>query len=458
MVISGKNKFLLSRVQNVRLLLISHPFPWITGGFKRSYEVLRRFRQPGCDITLVLSPLMARNLVQDVLREQKDPEVVYSVFRELQELGITVHPGSLRLIDDLFLQHTETLRTRRTLISLVAPVIPAHIGMSRMLSRYLQNYLQDLGTYDLIYSHHECLDTAMLAQRLSDQLRIPVVILLHNEPFQPVQRILKIWPISSVKDIAALVPALNMYLSTRYIYHRIITSIRFRRFLAISPAPLVVSGLSSVPHTILNPANALNDGLFLQTGKKWPKKGNYALFASRFADEKGIFELPYIWKKIHEEMPDMKLIVYGNSSEEALRKFQDIVHHLLLEDTISVQGYLPDEREFYHVVSQARVLIHPSHSDGFAMIILESLAQKTPVVAYDLPAFTYYYQNFRAVELVREWDQTALSRAAVRAMKNEEEYAGYLENPPLLEFIRHHSSWEDVAHNELEVLISLSSQ
>lgn len=439
----------------MRVLLISHPFPWITGGFKRSYEVLRRSREPGCEITLVLSPAMALDLVHDVLKEQKDPDVVYAVFRELQEEGIRIHPGSLRFIDDLFSHGSkETASARRTFISLIAPVIPAHIGMNRLLLRYLRNYLTDPGSYDLIYSHHECLDTVMLAERLSDQLRIPFIILLHNEPFPPLRRIPKLRPLSSLRDIGALVPALNVNLSVRYIYHRIITSPRFRKFLAISPAPLVIAGLTSAPHTILNPANALNDGLLPESGRTRQEKGNYALCASRFADEKGIFELPHIWKTIHEEMPDMKLIVYGNAPEEAVKKFRDLVHHFSLEDSISVQGYLPDDREFYAMVSRARVLIHPSHSDGFSMIILESLALGTPVVAYNLPAFTHLYKDFPAVELVQEWDRPALSQAALRILKNKDRYAGHLETLPLQEFIHHHSSWERVARHELDVLMS----
>lgn len=417
--------------------------------------MLRRLGGPDCDVTLVLSPFMTRDLVKEVLREHKDPGVVYSCLREIQEAGIRVHPGSLRLVDDLFIELKEPAKAHRALISLFGPVIPAYLGMSRSISRYLHNYLKDLGTYDLVYSHHECLDTAMLVQRISAEYRLPFIILLHNEPYFPVRRMLKIRHFSSLDDVAALIPALNLYFSSWFMYRKIITSPRFRRFLVISPAPLEVSGLSFTPHTVLNPANAISVSLHPAPEIKRPEKGNYALFASRFSEDKGIFELPYIWMAIHKQLPDMKLFVYGNSSEETFNKFQDLIHGLSLDDSVSVRGYLPDETEFYNAVSRARVLIHPSHSDGFSMIILESLALGTPVAAYDLPAFTYYYKNFHAVEMVREWDRAALSHIAVRIMNNEEVYAGYLNAPALLEFIRHHSSWKTVARNEREVLMSV---
>jgi glycosyltransferase involved in cell wall biosynthesis len=252
--------------------------------------------------------------------------------------------------------------------------------MSRLLRRFLRQYEGDFGTYDLVYAHHECLDTSMLARYLAEKYNIPFVILLHNEPFRPIDRIFRIRPVRSLTNLAELVPVLNLNLFTRFEYLRILASPHFREFFVISPAPLQVSGLSGVRHTILSPANALSNNL-LPAPATGPEKGDYALYASRFGEEKGIFELPGIWKQIHEQQPAMKLLVYGNSSDEALEKFRDRVHTLSLDDSIIVQGYVPSATDFLRVVSRARVLLHPSHSDGFSMIILESLAHGTPVVA-----------------------------------------------------------------------------
>jgi glycosyltransferase involved in cell wall biosynthesis len=454
---AGRLNFKNYRVK-MRILLISHPFPWVTGGFRRSFEVICRLTAPGFEVTLLLSPLMAKYLVEDVLREQKSPEVVYAFLSTVQKTGVTIHPASLRLISNLISQSQSTVSKQRTWFSLIAPFIPAHIGMSRFLSRYINEYLKEIGSYDIVYSHHECLDTSMLAQHIAEKYHIPFIILLHNEPYRSVWRILKIRSIRSFGDVAALLPVLNLNVSTWFVYRRICSSPCFREFLAISPSPLILATLTTVRHTILKPANAFRSEILPLSGKNLPEKEDFALFASRFEEEKGIFELLYLWKLIHEKLPGMKLVVYGNSSDETLEKFRNLINHLSLEESVSVQGYMHEEKAFFDTVAKARVLLHPSHSDGFSMIILESLALHTPVVAYDLPAFTYYYKEFQAVELVPEWDRDAFCRAAVVVMSNNEEYEGYLNESTLRSFIRDHSSWEDVAQNEREVIISAVSR
>jgi glycosyltransferase involved in cell wall biosynthesis len=443
-------------VHLVRVLLISHPFPWITGGFKRSYEILRRISEPGLEITLLLSPQMAHELVADIVREGQDPEIIYSCLREVQAAGVTVHPACFRLIDDLFSRfRRDSSQNRFSWRFVIGPLIPASVGIARLLARYEKQYLQDLGTYDIIYSHHECLDTAMLAKRLAKRLGIPFVILFQCEPFRRVGRILKIRPVSSLYDIPALIPELNLNLSQRFEYYRILKSPQFKKFLVISPAPLVISGLLSVPHTILQPANALNDNLLSPPAAQSPDKGDYILFASRFCEEKGIFELPFLWKKIHDQKPALKLLVYGNYTPEILKKFLNRLSDLSLEGSVKIHGYEHDQTSFYNTIRNARLLIHPSHSDGFSLIILESLALGTPVVAYNLPAFTYFYRGFPAMEIVPEWDRVAFCRAAIRILDRPEEYAESLLAPKIHEFIHRHRSWDAVAASERQALLSL---
>jgi glycosyltransferase involved in cell wall biosynthesis len=444
------------QVNSVRILIISHPFPWVTGGFKRSYEVLRRLSGPGLDITLLLSPAMAYDLVETVTREQQDPERVFASLREVQAAGIALHPASLRLIDDLFTQFRNPSRHHGlSWRSVIGPLIPANIGMARLLARFENQYLQDPGKYDIVYSHHECLDTVMLAQRLAKRLGIPFVILLHNQPFHPVRRILQIHPVASLADIPVLVPELNLNLSRQFVYQRILKSPQFTKFLAISPAPLEISGLSGAPHMILSPANALDDTLIPVPSGLVTKKGDYVIFASRFSEEKGILELPKIWKEIHERYPELRLLVYGNHSPGILKKFLDQVDNLSLGGTVAIRGYEHDQTLFYTMVRGARMLLHPSHSDGFSMIILECLALGTLVVAYDLPAFTYYYRDFAAVSLVPEWDRGAFCRSAVRILDRPDEYAASLIAEDLRAFIHRHCSWDNVAAHERQALLSL---
>ena len=54
-------------------------------------------------------------------------------------------------------------------------------------------------------------------------------------------------------------------------------------------------------------------------------------------------------------------------------------------DGVRLTGWLSKE-ELYGLLSRAKVLLYPSHSDSFSIVVLESLACGTPVVAYASPA------------------------------------------------------------------------
>jgi len=66
-------------------------------------------------------------------------------------------------------------------------------------------------------------------------------------------------------------------------------------------------------------------------------------------------------------------------------------------------GYRPIE-EVYSTVAKAKVLIYPSHQDGFSLVVLDTLALGTSVVAYDIPAIRFVFSNLKPVRAVREYD------------------------------------------------------
>lgn len=76
---------------------------------------------------------------------------------------------------------------------------------------------------------------------------------------------------------------------------------------------------------------------------------------------------------------DLAVLLAGEASDPAyLATLKTRLAELSLEDTVHLIGFEPDVRT---LLAHAEILVHPSHSEGFGMAILEAMAAGKPVVA-----------------------------------------------------------------------------
>lgn len=98
------------------------------------------------------------------------------------------------------------------------------------------------------------------------------------------------------------------------------------------------------------------------------------LFTGRVSHEKGVMEIPEIFRGIKEKVPDVKLVVAGTGpAENELRE--------ALPETIFL-GWV-DHDELPRIYSSADILILPSKFDTFSCVVLEALSCGLPVIAYN---------------------------------------------------------------------------
>jgi len=104
------------------------------------------------------------------------------------------------------------------------------------------------------------------------------------------------------------------------------------------------------------------------------KKGPLVLFAGRISREKGVFELPGIFRKAKERIPDLKMLVAGTGPAENDLKiaFPEAEYTGWIE-----HGRLPE------IYDLADLLILPSRFDTFSCVVLEALSCGLPVIAYN---------------------------------------------------------------------------
>ena len=98
------------------------------------------------------------------------------------------------------------------------------------------------------------------------------------------------------------------------------------------------------------------------------------LYVGRVSQEKGVLELPAIYKKVKKVHPNVELVVVGQGP--AYDNLKKQLPHGIFFNWIE-HSRLPD------VYSAADIFVFPSKFDTFANVVLESLSCGLPVIAYN---------------------------------------------------------------------------
>ena len=236
------------------------------------------------------------------------------------------------------------------------------------------------------------------------------------------------------------------------IHARILMRKEFAKIFFVSAGQMANLGLRRCGKCeVLRPALAVDSS----NCRRAASKENFFAFAGRMVANKGILELPYIYAEAARRTGAC-LVVAGRFNDGATeRAFAREVRRLGL-DGVRLTGWL-SKAELYGLLSRAKVLLYPSHSDSFSIATLESLACGTPVVAYDIPGLRSVYGDLPAVRFVKEFDRRAMAEEAVRlAMLGDDEYSALVRDERVLSFLKEHSSWDVVVERFAERIIALS--
>lgn len=135
-----------------------------------------------------------------------------------------------------------------------------------------------------------------------------------------------------------------------------------------------------------------------------------AVFLGRLNPSKGIFDLPPIWKKVTERLPQARLAIIGGGSKAITAKLAAEFEAHGLRDNVDLLGYAEPER-IYAIFKRARTLIFPSHEEGFGIAIVEAMACGAPVVAWNLPVYSELFGE--AIMTAPLGDRNAFAEAII---------------------------------------------
>ncbi len=191
---------------------------------------------------------------------------------------------------------------------------------------------------------------------------------------------------------------------------------------------------------------------FMANSNTKEKIDNQIVFFARLVPEKGIFEIPKIAKYLNDLGKNFMIKVVGKFAFESDRDiFFQLIRKLHVDDTVEYLGFLP-EKELMSVVSSSKVYVYPTHSDAYAISILESLQLRVPVVTYGIPPLRNLYKNVCAVRFVEEYDYFGMAVAVSELLSADDDYINHLFDDRTTEFLKQHSSYDRVAEKIISML------
>ena len=399
-------------VFHVQIFRIANPSISAGGGELRSYNVIKYLSRKA-KITVVppLSALCGKN-VEEIIKDIKslNVEVPYKI-EELAKKCKSYPKNPLSIV--------------------------------KMERDYYSNFIEEAKTSDIIFSDHTSYSLVSAISLLREKSNVKSVTVLQEGNLKSVYNLKCMIRLRGFNALTLLKYFRNLY--GNMIFKKYSKDLDF--LLGVSKASIdefKELGLvrKETPWKVLKPANAFEKDLLNYSSSE---KEDYAIFFARLIPEKGIFELPRIWKKVKERIPNAKLVVVGKFFNEKIKK----KFLSMAKDGIEYRGYLPRE-ELIKTVAKAKVFVYPTHFDAFPLAVLESLALKTPVVAYSIPTIVEIFGKLKAVKFVKEFDVSGMANNIVE-FYNLKEYDSIFDEE-YKSFINFYSSWEKVADAEYNAL------
>lgn len=132
------------------------------------------------------------------------------------------------------------------------------------------------------------------------------------------------------------------------------------------------------------------DNPFAQRGIK----GRVLLMVSRLSKEKGLEDVVRAMPSILREHPDVQLAVVGEDFGHK-KQLHKIVKSVGLEERVHFLGKL-SRKELIGAYQHATLFTHPSHYEAFGIVLVESLAAGTPVIARNTTAIPHVVPDKKA--------------------------------------------------------------
>lgn len=181
---------------------------------------------------------------------------------------------------------------------------------------------------------------------------------------------------------------------------------KFARFVALTKGNITEWNQSNVI-AIPNPLSFETEQTNLLDQKRVIAVGSHSY-------NKGYDTLLRIWQEIENEFPDWQLNIFGKVDKD--KRFIRLAQELQLKNVHFHQPVADIKAEYL----QSSVMVLPSRSEGFGMVLVEAMACGVPCVAFDCPSGpTDIIKNNEDGFLVENQNQNDFIKLLTNLMKNE---------------------------------------
>lgn len=166
-----------------------------------------------------------------------------------------------------------------------------------------------------------------------------------------------------------------------------------------------------IPHTAKSP---MKKGWF--GGSRIEKDNNLAVVIGRYSAIKNLHHIIKAFNMVVKSIPHAKLELWGDGEEKG--NLQSLIKELKLTENVTIKGYTSNPSEIYQ---RSLFSILASKTEGFALSVLESMSNGTPVVSYDIrygPG--ELIENQKDGILVEKYNVNKLAEAMIEMFRNPE--------------------------------------
>lgn len=132
--------------------------------------------------------------------------------------------------------------------------------------------------------------------------------------------------------------------------------------------------------------------------------------------QKSFDRLIQVWEKVHQQMPDWRLDIFGQGEWKEM--LQGMIDERVLQNTVRLND---PTRNIGKEYSESSMLVMSSHYEGFPMVMIEAMACGLPAVCFDFKCGPrdIIVEGENGL-IVHDGDIEALAEAMVRLMKDDE--------------------------------------
>ena len=255
---------------------------------------------------------------------------------------------------------------------------------------------------DLVHVHTFGTNHVAVARRYHRRTGTPFVLTAH---FHPIWSIEGGWLRHRLRGFydrrlagPTIAPAARVIVQTRE-EERLLRSLG----LPLPPVEIVPPGYSPLPAPPAGPV--FRDHFQIP--------GPYVLFVGRLASNKGLPDLVAAFAELAREDPRAQLVLIGADGGQRA-SVEARVRGFGLADRVRLLGHVGDESLLAAAYREATVTVLPSEYEAFGLVLLESLAEGTPVIASRVGGIPEFIEDERSGLLVPPRDPAALAAALRR--------------------------------------------